>query len=155
MQTQKKHLHLQKKVKMANYADAQTGQKQKMLKDILYWEMVFESQVRDYEKMIDYKVKKLKEIELIELTKLSKYQLTAMKLLQREIQLLVGFLEIMEELKNSYLIVTINNASLLWSYWSINQVLKNRVSELENESDFWLKYCYKVVQEKKEVLRNE
>ena len=155
MQTKKKHLHLQKKVKMANYTDAQTGQKQKMLKDILYWEMVFESQVRDYEKMIDHKVKKLKEIELIELTRLSKYQLTAMKLLQREIQLLVGFLEIMEELKNSYLIVTAKNSTLFWRYWSDNQELNNRVLELENESNFWLKYCYKVVQEKKEVLLNE
>lgn len=137
------------------YIDTHTEDKMKMLKDIIYWEMVFESQVKDYEKMIDYKVKKLKEIELIELSKLSNYQLTTMKLLQREIQLLVGFLEIMEELKNSYLIVTINNASLLWSYWSINQVLKSRVSELENGNDFWVKYCHQVVQEKKEVLRHE
>ena len=137
------------------YTDTHTEGKKKMLKDIIYWEMVFESQVKDYEKMIDSKVKKLKEIELIELSKLSNYQLTTMKLLQREIQLLVGFLEIMEELKNSYLIVTINNSSLLWSYWSINQVLKNRVSELENENNFWVKYCHQVVQEKKEVLRYE
>ena len=137
------------------YTDTHTEGKKKMLKDIIYWEMVFENQVKDYEKMIDSKVKKLKEIELIELSKLSNYQLTTMKLLQREIQLLVGFLEIMEELKNSYLIVTINNSSLLWSYWSINQVLKNRVSELENENNFWVKYCHQVVQEKKEVLRYE
>ena len=137
------------------YTDIHTEGEQKMLKDILYWETVFESQVKDYEKMIDYKVKKLKEIELIELTKLSNYQLTAMKLLHREIQLLVGFLEIMEELKNSYLIVTINNATLLWNYWYINQILTKRVSELENENDFWIKYCHQLIQEKKEVLRYE
>jgi hypothetical protein len=137
------------------YTDAHTEGKQKMLKDILYWEMVFENQVKDYEKMIDYKVKKLKDIELIELSKLSNYQLTTMKLLQREIQLLVGFLEIMEELKNSYLIVTVNNVSLLWSYWSINKVLASRVLELEDQNDFWVKYCHRVVQEKKEVLRDE
>jgi hypothetical protein len=138
-----------------NYTDAHIVGKTKMLKDILYWEMVFESQVKNYEKMIDFKVKKLKEIEKIEIINLSSYQLTTMKLLQREIQLLVGFLEIMEELKNSYLIVTINNASLLWSYWSLNQFLTSRISELKNENDFWVKYCHQVVQEKKEVLRHE
>jgi hypothetical protein len=137
------------------YTNTLTKGKQKMPKDVLYWEVVFNSQLKDYEKMIDYKVKKLKEMERIELTNLSKYQLTTMKLLEREIQLLVGFLEIMEELKNCYLIVTVNNNSLLWKYWSVNQELTEKLSKLEIENDFWIKYSYQVVQKKKEVLCHE
>ena len=133
------------------YENAQQRGENKMLKDIIYWESVFQSQSIDYEKMIDYKIGKLKEFEQIPLHKLSKNQFKAMKLMKREIQLLVGFQSIMEDLKESYLAVTANNALLLWSYWTENLELCARTERLQEENEFWLKQYDFILKAKKEV----
>lgn len=122
---------------------------EKSVKDIFYWETVFENQLNGYEKMIDYKIKKMRELEQIELSQLSKNQFIMLRLIKREIELLVGFLSIMEHLKDSYLIVTMSNATILWKYWADNQDLLKRVRRLEEENDFWINYCYRLVQDRK------
>jgi hypothetical protein len=132
------------------YDNARQQGEKKMLKDIIYWETVFQSQSTDYEKMIAYKIRKLKEFEQIELIKLSLNQVQAMKLMKREIQLLVGFLAIMEHLKDSYLLVTSNNVSLFWTYWTENLELSTRINQLQEENEFWLKQFYTILKAKKE-----
>lgn len=132
------------------YENAQQRGEKKMLKDIIYWEFIFQSQVTDYEKMIDYKIRKLKEFEQIELIKLSKNQVQAMKLMKREIELLVGFLSVMEHLKESYLKVTADNALLFWNYGAENIELSSRINQLQEENEFWLKQCHSILKAKKE-----
>ena len=132
------------------YENAQQRGEKKMLKDIIYWEFIFQSQVIDYEKMIDYKIRKLKEFEQIELIKLSKNQVQAMKLMKREIELLVGFLSVMEHLKESYLKVTADNALLFWNYGAENIELSSRINQLQEENEFWLKQCHSILKAKKE-----
>lgn len=136
------------------YENAQQQGEKKMLKDIIYWESIFISQSIDYEKMIAYKIRKLKEFEQIELLKLSPNQVKAMKLMKREIQLLVGFLSIIEHLKESYLEVTANNALLFWNYWTENLELSARTEQLREENEFWLKLCHSISQTKKEVIHH-
>ena len=132
------------------YENAQQRGEKKMLKDIIYWEFIFQSQVIDYEKMIDSKIRKLKEFEQIELIKLSKNQVQAMKLMKREIELLVGFLSVMEHLKESYLKVTADNALLFWNYGAENIELSSRINQLQEENEFWLKQCHSILKAKKE-----
>ena len=132
------------------YENAQQRGEKKMLKDIIYWEFIFQSQVIDYEKMIDYKIRKLKEFEQIELIKLSKNQVQAMKLMKREIELLVGFLSVMEHLKESYLKVTADNALLFWNYGAENIELSSRINQLQEENEFWLKQYHSILKAKKE-----
>ena len=137
------------------YDNANKQGEKKMLKDILYWESVFINQTIDYEKMIDYKIRKLKEFEQISLIKLSPNQVQTMKLMKREIQLLVGFLSIIEHLKESYLEVTANNALLFWNYWAENLELCARIEQLQEENEFWLKQFYSILQTKKEATNHD
>ena len=136
------------------YENANQQGDKKMLKDIIYWESVFQNQSIDYEKMIDYKINKLKEFEQIDLSKLTPKQFKAMKLMKREIQLLVGFLSIIEDLKESYLEVTANNALLFWNYWTENLELCATIEQLQEENEFWLKQYDFILKIKKEAIHH-
>ena len=120
-----------------------------MLKDVLYWEMVFDKELNHYENLIDSKIQLLTKMEQIEMSQLSKKQVDAQKLLKTEIQLLVGFLSIMENLKESYVMVAFNNANLLWKYWIENQEQVKIIEQQGNENEFWLKYCHKILNDNK------
>lgn len=115
----------------------QNKDKQDFLKDVAYWEYIFEQHYKAYyEKFFSEKKKRLDVLENIDITDLTQQLLLEFDSLSKEINVLTDLLDSLESLESAYVDTTASVADQFLKLHTENATLKNHNNQLEKSCKF-------------------